>query len=253
MKSHVFKLGSLLCAFIGILFLAGCSNFTYETQSWRIAEVSDSSADVIVRYVGIGATSKNIEKRAEKAKRLIELATEKNTSDPITPKLSNASRKVFIQDGKVVIEETGTIRNPLSWFEQTGLNIFNWFYDPVDLSLSGKYIVKSGWGNSDILLATNGRVTDEDTFASSRLRMDAPLAIGGDTQWHRDVPMEIEDFSVPEKRQVIVWPSSSRIFYWKFSGPAFNKDWQSLAPEFTALMEEIRSAKNKTLTEKIKK
>jgi len=235
MKPTAFNLGYLL-AFIGAFLFTGCSNFTYETQSWRIAETSGNSADVIVRYVGIGATSKNIEKRAEKARKLVEFASDKGSIDPITPKLRNASRKVFIQDGKVVVEETGTMRNPLSWFEQTGFNVLNWFYDPIDLSISGKYIVKSGWEDSTILLATNGRVTDENTFASSRLRIDTPLAIGGDTQWRRDVPMEAADFSVPEKRQVIVWPSASKIFYWKVSGPAFNKDWQSLAPEFATLM-----------------
>jgi len=237
MKPTAFNLGYLLVS-IGVFLFTGCSNFTYETQSWRIAETSGNSADVIVRYVGIGATSKNIEKRAEKARKLVELATEKEPTDPITPKLKNVSRKVFMQDGKVVVEETGTIRSPLSWFEQTGFNILNWFYDPIDLSLSGKYIVKSGWEDSTVLLATNGRVTDEDTFASSRLRINTPLAIGGDTQWRRDVPMGLADFSTPEKRQVIVWPSASKIFYWKVSGPAFNKDWQSLAPEFSALMEE---------------
>ena len=242
MKPTAFNLGYLLVS-IGILLFTGCSNFTYETQSWRIAETSGNSADVIVRYVGIGATSKNIEKRAEKAKKLIELATEKEPIDPITPKLRNASRKVFIQDGKIVVEETGTMRNPLSWFEQTGFNVLNWFYDPIDLSLSGKYIVKSGWEDTTVLLATNGRVTDEDTFASSRLRIDTPLAIGGDTQWRRDVPMGLADLSTPEKRQVIVWPSASKIFYWKVSGPAFNKDWQSLAPEFIALMEEKKPGK----------
>ncbi|RLD12423.1 MAG: hypothetical protein DRI44_00710 [Chlamydiae bacterium] len=246
MKSLVFKTGCLLFTFIGIVLFTGCSTFTYETQSWRIAETSGSSAEVIVRYVGIGATSKNIEKRAEKAKELVKIASEKNTDDPITPKLQNVHRKVFLQDGKVVIEETGTIRNPLSWFEQTGLNFFNWFYDPIDLSLSGKYIVKSGWNDSNILLATNGRVIDEDTFASSRLRLDTPLAIGGDTQWFRDVPRGESDLIERDKHQVIVWPQASRIFYWKLSGPAFKKSWQSLAHEFSALMKASENNVNST-------
>ncbi len=238
MKSLAFKTGCLLCFFIGVSLFTGCANFTYETQSWRIAEVSDSSVDIIVRYIGIGVTSKNIEKRAKKAKELVEIATEKNTGSPITPKLRNAHRRILIQDGKVVVEETGTMRNPLSWFEQTGLNFLNWFYDPIDLSLSGKYIVKSGWDDSDFLLATNGRVIDEDTFASSKLlRIDTPLAIGGDTQWLRDVPGGLNDLSEKSKHQVIVWPRAARMFYWKFTGPAFNKNWQSLAHEFTALME----------------
>ena len=241
MKSHAFKLGCLLCASIGVFLFTGCASFTYENQSWRVAEVSDSSADVIVRYIGIGVTSKNIEKRAEKAKELIELANEKSPVDPITPKLRNASRKVFVQDGKIVVEESGTVRNPLSWFEQTGLNVLNWFYDPIDLSISGRYIIKSGWGDPDILLATNGRVTDGDTFASTRLSINTPLAIGGDTQWLRDEPAGLADLAEREKHQIIVWPRASRLFYWKLSGPSFNKDWQSLAPEFIALMKETRT------------
>jgi len=241
MKSHAFKLGCLVCASIGVFLFTGCSSFTYENQSWRVAEVSDSSADVIVRYIGVGVTSKNIEKRAGKAKKLIELANEKPPVDPITPKLRNASRKVFVQDGKIVVEESGTMRNPLSWFEQTGLNVLNWFYDPIDLSISGRYIIKSGWGDPDILLATNGRVTDEDTFASSRLSINTPLAIGGDTQWLRDEPLGLTDLAAREKHQIIVWPRASRLFYWKLSGPAFNKDWQSLAPEFIALMKETQT------------
>lgn len=227
-----------MCLFIGAFLFTGCANFTYESQSWRVAEVSDSEASVIVRYTGIGASSKDIKKRAKKTQKLVEIATEKNIDDPITPKLKNVSRRVFIQEGKVIVEETGTIRNPLSWFEQTGLNFLNWFYDPVDLSLSGKYIVKSGWDHSNILLATNGRVIDEDTFASSTLlRIDTPLAIGGDTQWLRDVPGGVDDLSARSKHQVIIWPRAARMFYWKFSGTAFNKNWQSLTHEFTALME----------------
>ena len=143
---------------------------------------------------------------------------------------------------KIVMEETGTIRNPLSWFEQTGLNIFSWFNDPIDLSLSGRYIVKSGWDDSDVLLATNGRVVDENTYATL-LNGKMPLAIGGDTQWRRDEPLSLEDLSERDSMQVIVWPSAARMFYWKFSGPAFNKDWQSLAPEFTDLLE---ASKKKT-------
>ena len=250
MKSHVFKLGCLLCASIVVFLFTGCSSFTYENQSWRVAEISDNSAEVIVRYIGIGVSSKNIGIRAEKAKKLVELADEIPPVDPITPKLRDASRKVFVQDGKIVIEESGTMRNPLSWFEQTGLNVLNWYYDPIDLSISGRYIIKSGWGDPDILLATNGRVTDEDTFASSRLSIDTPLAIGGDTQWLRDEPAGLSDLAEREKHQIIVWPSASRLFYWKLSGPAFNKDWQSLAPEFIALMKEKRTElKNDTQTE----
>lgn len=241
MKSHAFKLGCLVCASIGVFLFTGCSSFTYENQSWRVAEVSDSSADVIVRYIGIGVTSKNINERAEKAKELIELANEESPVDPITPKLRDASRRVFVQDGKIVVEESGTVRNPLSWFEQTGLNVLNWFYDPIDLSISGRYIIKSGWGDPDILLATNGRVTDEDTFASSRLSISTPLAIGGDTQWLRDEPLGLTDLAEREKHQIIVWPRASRLFYWKLSGPAFNKDWQSLAPEFIELIKETKT------------
>ena len=240
MKSLAFLLKWLGWAIASLLLLAGCSSFTYETQSWRIAETSSDSADVIVRYVGIGSTSKDVNERTEKAKELIELAAEKNPDSPITPRLKHAHRKVFIQDGKVVMEETGTIPNPLSWFEQTGLNIFTWFHDPVDLSIVGRYIVKSGWEDNKILLATNGRVIDEDIFASSILRLNTPLAIGGDTIWQRSEPRDITDLSEPERRPLIVWPRASRLFYWKFSGPAFNKSWQSLTPEINALINSMR-------------
>ena len=56
----------------GLFLLAGCSTYTYETQSWRIAEANEDSADVIVRYFGIGSTSKDVNKRAEKAKEIIQ-------------------------------------------------------------------------------------------------------------------------------------------------------------------------------------
>lgn len=242
MKSYVFKTGCWLVLCSAIALLTGCSSFTYESQSWRIAEVSDSSAEVTVRYVGVGATSKDISKRAEKARELIELASDKEPGSPITSKLKNVRRKVYLEGDKIVMEETGTIRNPLSWFEQTGLNVFSWFYDPIDLSLSGRYIVKSGWDDSDVLLATNGRVVDENTYATL-LNGRMPLAIGGDTQWRRDEPLSLVDLSERDSMQVIVWPSAARMFYWKFSGPAFNKDWQSLAPEFTDLLE---ASKKKT-------
>jgi len=239
MKFLAIKLRCGLSLFVGMLFFTSCSSFTYESQSWHIAQIDDSSSDVIVRYTGIGATTKDIKKRSEKAGEIIEYAFDKNPEDPITSKLRDARRKVYVQDGKIVMEESGTIRNPLSWFEQTGFNVLTWCYDPIDLSLSGKYVVKSGWNESDILLATNGRVIDESFFSTSRLRIDTPLAIGGDTLWRRDEPIGVTDLSVPDKRQAIIWPRASRMFYWKFSGPAFNKSWQSLTPEFTALLKSI--------------
>jgi len=239
---------SLLAA--GLFLFAGCASYTYETQSWRIAEANEDSADVIVRYFGVGSTSKDVKKRAEKAKEIIELAADKNPKNPITPRLKNAHRKVYLQDGKVVIEEMGTINNPLSWFEQTGLNIFTWFNDPIDLSIVGRYIVKSADDGNNVLLATNGRVIDEDIFSSSILKLDTPLAIGGDTIWQNSEPRDITDLSEPEKRQLIVWPRASRLFYWKFSGPAYNKKWQNLAPEVSAL---INSMKSVTTTNNVNK
>jgi len=264
MKSFAFCLKWLIGFAASVLMLAGCSTFTYETQSWRVAETSENSADVIVRYVGVGTSSKDVNDRVEKAKEIIELAADKNPDDPITPRLRNAHRKVFIQDDKVIIEETGTIPNPLSWFEQTGLNIFTWFNDPIDLAIVNRYIVKSGWDEDEVLLATNGRVIDEDIFSSSILRLNTPLAIGGDTVWQRSEPRDIVDLAEPERRQLIIWPRASRLFYWKFTGPAFNSsktsddgktviyNWQSLAPEVSALINSMKEPQATNKTDKAK-
>ena len=106
MKFLAIKLRCGLSLFVGMLFFTSCSSFTYESQSWHIAQIDDSSSDVIVRYTGIGATTKDIKKRSEKAGEIIEFAFDKNPEDPITSKLRDARRKVYVQDCKIVMEES---------------------------------------------------------------------------------------------------------------------------------------------------
>ncbi len=233
MKPLVFRAGGWIAAAAALL-LGGCATFTYESESWQVAAVSSDRADAIVRYVGMGVSSKNVERRAEMAERLKEMAADTSPSSPFTSQLRDARRKVYLEGDKIVLEESGTIRNPLSWFEQTGLNPLSWFTDPCDLSMSRRYIVKAGWDDDETLLATNGRVVDEDTYAT--LLAGRLPALRSDTQWQRPDELPLDEVARPERLEMIVWPREARMFYWKFSGPSFKKDWASLAPEFSDLM-----------------
>jgi len=217
-----------------IFILAGCSTpFTYESVEWRVAVDAPENASAVVRYNGIGVNSKNEEERKKAVEELKKIADDKNPSSPITSELTDASRKVFIEDGRIVIEESGKIRNPLSWFVQTGLNPFSWFDDEVNLTINRNHIIKNIESAQGEVLATSGQVMDEDTYETIlKGEKMIPMDLNRDTQWQRRDREPIEEAVFRQRLQVIVWPSSSKSFYWKFRGPASGKEWQSLAEEF---------------------
>ncbi len=217
-----------------IFIITGCSTpFTYESVEWRIAVDAPENASAVVKYNGIGVSSKKEDVRIKAVEELKELAADKNPSSPITSELIDTTRKVYLEDGRVVIEEAGKIRNPLSWFVQTGLNPFSWFDDKVNLTINRNHIIKNIESTDGKVLATSGQVMDEDTFETIlKGEKFLPMELNRDTQWQRHDLEPIEEEVFPETLQVIVWPRSSRAFYWKFNGPAAGKDWQSLAEEF---------------------
>lgn len=218
------------------LFMAGCANYTYEAEEWHVAIIDSSTADVAVRYIGIGAKTTDPEKRSDLAIKLQEIADGART-DVLTPRLNSATQRVYIEKGQVVLEETGTMPNPLSWFAQTGFDPRTWFGDPLNLAESGQTVVKRDLDENRQILATNGQVTDESTFRTMQVQ-GVPIEFGSDYNWQQegDEPVDRE-LQEPEMLRLIMWPAQARLFYWKFSGAAFNEDWQSLTPEFSGTIQ----------------
>ena len=117
----------IFCATV-IFILTGCSTpFTYESVEWRIAVDGPEDASAFVKYNGIGVNSKKEEVRKKAIEELKEFVADENPDTPFTSGMFDVTRKVYTEDNRIVIEETGKIKNPLSWFVQTGLNPLAWF------------------------------------------------------------------------------------------------------------------------------
>ncbi len=223
----------IFCAAV-IFILTGCSTpFTYESVEWRIAVDGPDDASAFVKYNGIGVNSKKEEVRKKGIEELKEFAADQNPNSPFTPGLFDATRKVYTEDNRIVIEEAGKIRNPLSWFVQTGLNPFSWFDDSVNLTINRNHIIKNVETADGKVVATSGQLMDEDTFETIlKGQKLVPLDLNRDVNWQTDELGVDEQQNFRKELQVIIWPRGAKSFYWKFSGPAVGKDWQSLAEEF---------------------
>jgi len=214
--------------------LVGCSTpFTYESVEWRVVVDGPENASAFVKYNGIGVNSKNETVRKKAVEELKEFTADKNPDSPFTSELSDAKRKVYTEDNKIIVEETGKISNPLSWFAQTGLNPFTWFDDSINLTVNRTHIIKNVEAASGEIIATSGQVMDEDTFRTILAKQKfIPLELNSDTQWQRHDLEPIDQEIFMNKLQVIIWPQDAKSFYWKFTGSGAGKDWQSLTEEY---------------------
>lgn len=213
------------------LLTVGCASFTYQEEEWRVAIVDNTQSDVTVRYSGVGTTSTDPDTRRARLERL-RTAVADNSGPVFTPRLRNVSRRLYQEDGVLVLEESGTMRNPLSWFAQTSMNPLYWFNDPLNLAIRGNMVVKRDIDKNRQILASNGHVTDETTFQTIHLR-NVPFELGSDRAWQlRDEEPVDREIREPQELRLIVWPDEARFFYWKFSGPSFGNDGVSLLPEY---------------------
>ena len=219
--------------------MSGCASYTYQAEEWRITLFTtvDEDASAKVRYVGIGVNSTNAsaEMRAAALDKFMALANDTKPKHPLTPGLKDVSRSAYVEGGTLVLEESGIIRNPLSWFEQ--LSIAN------DISANSRFISKKDISPDQIILATNGRIVDENTYGRMQqgnvpraIQQKLPVELGSDTQWPLQEQQRINDELQSQTLQVIIWPRGARALYWKVSAPGFSPrgQWQSLAPDFSS-------------------
>jgi hypothetical protein len=217
-----------------MLLLIGCSTVTYQTEEWRMIVPEKGDARAVVRYVGVGTASTDPAARERAATRIKELAQDQQPSKPFAAPLKNVQRRVYMENDKIVLEESGTVPNPLTWGQQSGLNPFNWFSGQPKLVERGNYIVKRDVDDTGALLASDGRIVDEDTY-TRLLRDGQPVGITTDTRWQRHEDEPLPDEVRRPRAEIIVWPRDARAFYWKQSGAGFDKSWQSLAREYEAV------------------
>jgi len=223
---------AVLALALALALLNACSSVSYQTEEWRVAVPEQGDARAVVRYIGIGTSSKDPAAREAMAEKLKLLADEKNPSKGFAPTLQNVRRRVYMEGDKLVLEETGTLPNPLSWQQQSGLNPLGWFSSSPSLVTKGDYILKRDIDSTRNVLASDGRIMDEDTYTRG-LRDKKPIGISTDTSWQRqgDQPVQQDDMTL-QAAEVIVWPRQARTFYWKVSGKGFEQAWQSLAHEY---------------------
>ena len=204
------------------LLLAGCSSVPpYETEDWRIAIVDSDTAEATIRYEGFGSPSSDPAKRESLVEKLKEMAEDKNPSSPLTPRLSNASRYFLVENGSLIMVEQGEIPNPLSWFEQSGLNPMTWFGSDVNMSVRDGNIIKWGFTSPDEIVAASGQVMNERDYSRVLSSLDNRNVTLDKTEWDSD------------GQTIIVWPGETRAFNWKTTSRGYLKNYPSLAYEFT--------------------
>jgi len=216
---------------LAVALLSGCSSVSYQTEEWRVAVPEQGDARAVVRYIGIGTNSKDPAAREQMAEKLKALAEEKNPTKGFAPTLQNVRRRVYMEGDKLVLEETGTLPNPLSWQQQSGLNPLGWFSSGPALITQGDHILKRDLDSNRNVLASDGKIMDEDTYTHG-LRDKKPIGISTDTTWQRPSEQPVPDEMTLQEAEVIVWPRQARTFYWKVSGKGFKQSWQSLVPEY---------------------
>jgi len=214
-----------------LCLLGGCASMTYEAEEWRVAVPPGGEAHAVVRYIGLGAAAKDAASRTKMIEKIHKLAAAESPGSSYAPVLCNPQRKVYLEGSKLVLEESGSIRNPFTWFEQTGLNPAGWFSGSLKLSQKGDFVVKRGLEGNQQVIATDGRLVDEDTYTTI-LKGVVPFDLKGDTKWQRHEDQPNEEDVRSENLTLIMWPRAARTFYWKLSGRAFGKQWQALGDEY---------------------
>ena len=210
-----------------LLVLGGCAALSYEAEEWRIVR-GEGEAYAVVRYTGVGATGAGADAQRAAVEQLEELAADTSPSAPYTSMLHDARRRVYVEGDRVVLEEAGKIRDPLSWFEQTGLNPLAWIEGSPRLTSRGNYVVKRGLTQETTILASNGQVVDEDTY--ERLASQ-PVNLASDRTWLVEDNARFEEYTPADYLEMIVWPLETKTFYWKLSGPAYGAVDRSIAAE----------------------
>ena len=223
MKLSMIKTGIFLIGMVCLLN-ACAPKLTYEAQEWRVATISSEDASVVVRYVGVVSPLTNAASRQKVAAGLRDFIADTTPSTPYTPRLHNATRKAYVEGDKLVVEESGIMNNPLSWSEQSGLNPFLWFRPSLGLTERDNHISKRGIAPDQVIIASNGNMVDNGTYNA---RYATVAAIDGGS--YDRAPSET--YADASRIEVIVWPGGANHFYWKLSGPGYEKNWQSLAPE----------------------
>lgn len=227
MKLSVFQTGIVLTG--TLCLLSACTpKLTYEAVEWRVAAMSSDDASVVVRYVGVVSPQTNAASRQKVAVQLRDLIADTKPSSPYTPRLRNATRRAYVEGTKLVVEESGVMNNPLSWSEQSGLNPFLWFRPSMGLTETDRHIVKRGIPPDTVIIASNGHIVDTATYAAlySALRAVEDSAID---------QAPAETYASSDRLEVIVWPPEASHFYWKLSGPGYEKNWLSLTPDLRSL------------------
>ena len=213
---------NVLCLTILALLLSACSSIPpYETEDWRVAIVDSDTAEAVVRYEGFGSPSSDPAKRAAYCETLKELAEDKEPSSPLTPRMSNARRYFLVENGSLIMVEQGEIPNPLSWFEQSGLNPMTWFSSDVNMSMKNGYVIKWGFASPEEIVAASGQVMNERDYSRILASLDNRNVTTDKTEWDTD------------GQTIIVWPGETRAFNWKTTSRGYLKNYPSLAYEFT--------------------
>ena len=211
--------------------LGGCASLTYEAEEWRVAVPPEGNAHAIVRYIGLGTSTRDTSAREKMVAKIRTMAEAESPGSAYAPLLRNPQRKVYLEGDRIVLEESGDVHDPFTWFEQTGLNPVGWFSGSLKLAQKGNYVVKRGIEENQQILASDGRVVDEDTYTTI-LKNALPLEISTDTQWQRREGTRNDESVRDERLNLIMWPRVARTFYWRLSGRGFGKRWQSLATEY---------------------
>jgi hypothetical protein len=213
---------NVLCLAFLALLISACSSLPpYETEDWRVAIVDSDTAEATVRYEGFGSPSSDPAKRAAYCETLKELAEDKNPSSPLTPRMSNARRYFLVENGSLIMVEQGEIPNPLSWFEQSGLNPMTWFSSDVNMSVKNGYVIKWGFSSPEEIVAASGQVMNERDYSRILASLDNRNVTTDKTEWDTD------------GQTIIVWPGETRAFNWKTTSIGYLKNYPSLAYEFT--------------------
>ena len=214
---------NVLCLIgLAALLVAGCASVPpYETEDWRIAIVDSDTAEATVRYEGFCSPSNDAAKRAGYVETLKEMAEDKEPGTPITPRMKNARRYFLVENDSLIMVEQGEIPNPLSWFEQSGLNPMTWFGSDVNMSVRDGHVIKWGFSSPSEVVAASGQVMNERDYSRVLTALE-----------NRNVTADPQDWE-SDGQTIIVWPGETRAFNWKVASRGYLKNYRSLAGEFT--------------------
>ncbi|MBR5900720.1 hypothetical protein IKZ40_00040 [bacterium] len=204
------------------LLLAGCASLPpYETEDWRLAIVDSDTAEATVRYEGFCSPSNDAATREKYVETLKEMAEDKEPGTPFTPRMKNARRYFLVENDSLIMVEQGEIPNPLSWFEQSGLNPMTWFGSDVNMSVKDGHVIKWGFASENEIVAASGQVMNERDYSRVLTALDNRNVTTDPQEWESD------------GQTIIVWPGETRAFNWKVASRGYLKNYRSLAYEFS--------------------